>query len=264
MAQLVEHNLAKVGVAGSSPVFRSIVNARPSPVSAAASFSRRGFAREERRRRGQAVRQGPAKPLSPVRFRSSPPTWAIGAAGARFPDTEEATGSIPVSPTITKPQVRRGKASDLLLFSKGSKNVFLDCDCGFARSYCSLRERTVCARSFSRALSAASASCLLWFLNALPTFSSTSGRSASDASSFSRTSRTLCKMSRTYARNYLSVIPVSSISFRILASCGRNLRHEAPPSRQSSPHSRGSAPKARDNLRRKAKGKLVTQQIGVY
>src|SRR5690606_33841828 len=29
-------------------------------------------------------------------------TWAIGAAVARFPDTEEVTGSIPVSPTTSK------------------------------------------------------------------------------------------------------------------------------------------------------------------
>ena len=29
--------------------------------------------------------------------------WAIGAAVARFPDTEEVTGSIPVSPTTRKP-----------------------------------------------------------------------------------------------------------------------------------------------------------------
>ena len=29
--------------------------------------------------------------------------WAIGAAGARFPDTEEVTGSIPVSPTTRRP-----------------------------------------------------------------------------------------------------------------------------------------------------------------
>ena len=34
MAQLVEHNLAKVGVAGSSPVFRSTI---PGPPSAALS-----------------------------------------------------------------------------------------------------------------------------------------------------------------------------------------------------------------------------------
>ncbi len=33
---------------------------------------------------------------------------AIGAAVARFPDTEEVTGSIPVSPTILEPPARRG------------------------------------------------------------------------------------------------------------------------------------------------------------
>jgi hypothetical protein len=32
-------------------------------------------------------------------FRFMPDEWAIGAAVARFPDTEEVTGSIPVSPT---------------------------------------------------------------------------------------------------------------------------------------------------------------------
>ena len=60
VAQLVEHHLAKVRVAGSSPVIRS---------------------KSDRR-----------KPVLHV--------WAIGAAGARFPDTEEVTGSIPVSPTL--------------------------------------------------------------------------------------------------------------------------------------------------------------------
>ena len=54
IAQLVERNLAKVEVAGSSPVVRSI-----------------------------------------------PISGAIGAAVARFLDTEEVTGSNPVSPTIT-------------------------------------------------------------------------------------------------------------------------------------------------------------------
>ena len=48
-SSVVEHNLAKVGVAGSSPVFRSIW------------------------RHSQAVRQRSAKPLSPVRFRVAPP-----------------------------------------------------------------------------------------------------------------------------------------------------------------------------------------------
>ena len=35
----------------------------------------------------------------PDASRSNSTTWAIGAAVARFPDTEEVTGSIPVSPT---------------------------------------------------------------------------------------------------------------------------------------------------------------------
>ena len=48
-SSVVEHNLAKVGVAGSSPVFRSIC------------------------RHSQAVRQRSAKPLSPVRFWVPPP-----------------------------------------------------------------------------------------------------------------------------------------------------------------------------------------------
>ena len=60
VAQLVEHHLAKVRVAGSNPVVRSIPPPRP---------------RTHR---------------------------AIGAAVARFPDTEEVTGSIPVSPTPSR------------------------------------------------------------------------------------------------------------------------------------------------------------------
>ena len=62
MAQLVEHNLAKVGVAGSSPVVRSIVCKEP--IEESALFIRR---------LGQVVRQRPAKPLPPVRIRASPP-----------------------------------------------------------------------------------------------------------------------------------------------------------------------------------------------
>ena len=49
LAHLVERDLAKVEVAGSSPVIRSI------------------------RRHSQAVRQRSAKPSSPVRFRVAPP-----------------------------------------------------------------------------------------------------------------------------------------------------------------------------------------------
>ncbi len=59
---------------------------------------------------GREARQRPAKPFTRVRIpypprlkpwlsRSYWKQWAIGAAVARFPDTEEVTGSIPVSPT---------------------------------------------------------------------------------------------------------------------------------------------------------------------
>ena len=63
VAQLVERNLAKVEVAGSNPVIRSDGTFLSQEV--------------------------PGTPR------------AIGAAVARFPDTEEVTGSIPVSPTST-------------------------------------------------------------------------------------------------------------------------------------------------------------------
>lgn len=51
---------------------------------------------------GRVVRQRPAKPCTRVRFPSPPPILfpsAISSAGERFPDTEEVTGSIPVSRT---------------------------------------------------------------------------------------------------------------------------------------------------------------------
>ena len=66
--------------------------------------------------RGRAARHRPAKPFTRVRIPSPPPhsrsrpeavLGAIGAAVARFPDTEEVTGSIPVSPT-KEPPVSRG------------------------------------------------------------------------------------------------------------------------------------------------------------
>src|SRR5690625_3657174 len=88
VAQLVEHHLAKVRVAGSSPVIRSEA---PPPVGRLAS----GW-------RGREARQRPAKPYTRVRIPSPPRNCtarAIGAAVARFLDTEEVTGSNPVSPT---------------------------------------------------------------------------------------------------------------------------------------------------------------------
>ena len=60
---------------------------------------------------GREARQRPAKPCTRVRIPSPPrtertlrerrPARAIGAVVARFPDTEEVTGSNPVSPTRT-------------------------------------------------------------------------------------------------------------------------------------------------------------------
>ncbi len=56
VAQLVEHHLAMVRVAGSNPVFRS----DPGPEAPVPW------------RHGRVVRQGSAKPCTPVRFRVSP------------------------------------------------------------------------------------------------------------------------------------------------------------------------------------------------
>ncbi len=96
MAQLVEHHLAKVRVAGSNPVVRSRVcevrgQARPGLPGGVAEW----------------FRQGPAKPCTRVRFPPPPrqqgtkpeQTRAISSVGERYLDTVEATGSIPVSPT---------------------------------------------------------------------------------------------------------------------------------------------------------------------
>ena len=99
VAQLVAHHLAKVRVAGSNPVVRS-----------------EGLSRGLLRWSGREARQRPAKPSTRVRIPSPPrqvgcgslglpfitaPQRAIGAVWlARFPDTEEVTGSSPVSPTI--------------------------------------------------------------------------------------------------------------------------------------------------------------------
>ena len=85
VAQLVERNLAKVEVASSSLVVRSKAAGNPS-----------GFARSWWS--GREARQRPAKPSTRVQI-PSPPPWTISSAGERFPDTEEVTGSIPVSST---------------------------------------------------------------------------------------------------------------------------------------------------------------------
>src|SRR5690606_25880113 len=90
VAQLVEHHLAKVRVAGSSPVIRS--------KSAAQAGQPGGLA--ERRGSGLQSRIHGFESRTHL-------ARAIGAAVARFPDTEEVTGSIPVSPTAG-PAVRAG------------------------------------------------------------------------------------------------------------------------------------------------------------
>ena len=68
MAQLVEHHLAKVRVAGSSPVVRSR-NLKAELAHLVSAFFKR--------RRGQVVRQKPAKLLSPVRIWASPPNSSL-------------------------------------------------------------------------------------------------------------------------------------------------------------------------------------------
>ena len=87
VAQLVERNLAKVEVASSSLVVRSERVSRPI-----------------QRWVGREARQRTANPCTRVQIPYPPRqhhtlTRAIGAAVARFPDTEEVTGSNPVSPT---------------------------------------------------------------------------------------------------------------------------------------------------------------------
>src|SRR4051812_45247759 len=69
-----------------------------------------GYVRGQTRWSGREARQRPAKPCTRVQI-PSPPRHdvprAIGAAGARFHDTEEVTGSIPVSPTNRNNRSRR-------------------------------------------------------------------------------------------------------------------------------------------------------------
>ena len=89
VAQLVERNLAKVEVASSSLVVRSERVSSPSSGGLA-----------ERRGNGLQIRVHGFK--SRTHLAASPFPRAIGAAVARFLDTEEVTGSNPVSPTSTK------------------------------------------------------------------------------------------------------------------------------------------------------------------
>src|SRR6476661_3858206 len=71
------------------------------PLGAALAHSRRGGTPPGWS--GREARQRTANPCTRVQIPSPP--RAIGAAVARFPDTEEVTGSIPVSPTSITPRV---------------------------------------------------------------------------------------------------------------------------------------------------------------
>ena len=101
VAQLVEHHLAKVRVAGSNPVVRS------------EKVSQFDIETGSRRWSGREARQRTANPCTRVQIPSPP--RAAGAAVARFPDTEEVTGSIPVSPTA-RPLVRNDQGSFYVLY----------------------------------------------------------------------------------------------------------------------------------------------------
>src|SRR5450759_1063878 len=108
IAQLVERNLAKVEVAGSSPVVRSKASCLHQGPTAF------GEGMNPSRWSGREARQRPAKPSTRVQIPSPPRSthtkWAVGAAVARFPDTEEVAGSIPVPPTSTKWPLTCGNA----------------------------------------------------------------------------------------------------------------------------------------------------------
>ena len=105
---MVAHHLAKVRVASSNLVIRS--NEVESAVRRGSSLFTQFFSLHPRG--GLAERRGSGLQSRIHGFESrihlnfvagvepSDEAWAIGAAVARFPDTEEVTGSIPVSPTI--------------------------------------------------------------------------------------------------------------------------------------------------------------------
>jgi hypothetical protein len=102
VAQLVERNLAKVEVAGSNPVVRS-ERVRRAYFSVPA-FSMPAYSVVEWPRGEATACKAVYTGSNPVSTsRTSGQTegflWTIGAAVARFPDTEEVTGSIPVSST---------------------------------------------------------------------------------------------------------------------------------------------------------------------
>ncbi len=102
VAQLVEHHLAKVRVAGSNPVVRSETT---HPLGGAVTELAVEWPRGEATA-CKAVYTGSNPVSTSERSRQSPQraARAISSVGERFLDTEEVTSSILVSPT-TKPQV---------------------------------------------------------------------------------------------------------------------------------------------------------------
>ena len=95
---MVEHHLAKVRVAGSNPVIRSVVRFLGRLPRARKSVGPHGGVAERRGSGLQSRAHGFESRLH-LAVGCLGIAWAIGAAVARFPDTEEVTGSIPVSPT---------------------------------------------------------------------------------------------------------------------------------------------------------------------
>ena len=139
VAQLVEHHLAKVDVASSNLVVRSqdTVTAK--------------ILRNRRLHGGLAERRGSGLQSRIHGFESrthlgenhgfriiSGWTWAIGAAVARFPDTEEVTGSIPVSPTSSS------SPGSCFFLARPPPRSYLPLPCGFHQNRA--RSRQACIR----------------------------------------------------------------------------------------------------------------------
>ena len=120
---MVEHHLAKVRVAGSNPVFRSELDTvELHTVRLDTVEWPRGEAAA-----CKAAYTGSNPVSTSVRHHAVPATpRAIGAAVARFLDTEEVTGSNPVSPTSTRQPRTSGNASQGLSCCKGSGTQISD------------------------------------------------------------------------------------------------------------------------------------------
>src|SRR6202012_6289702 len=104
-AQLVAHHLAKVRVAGSNPVIRSKVQVALIPAVEWPSGEATAC---------KAVHTG-SIPVSTSSFLTP---GAISSAGERFPDTEEVTGSIPVSRTRVPAVTHGNQPSKATLVTK--------------------------------------------------------------------------------------------------------------------------------------------------